>query len=78
MELEKPDLCALAPGGKTLRLRASRCADCGGLSFPPAPYGCPACGAAPDRVAEELLSGRARLLGRAARSHVRTQVRGSP
>ncbi|MBR29054.1 Uncharacterized OB-fold protein, contains Zn-ribbon domain [Albimonas donghaensis] len=62
MELEKPDLCALAPGGKTLRLRASRCADCGGLSFPPAPYGCPACGAAPDRVAEELLSGRARLL----------------
>lgn len=62
MELEKPDLCALAPGGATLQLRASRCAACAGLSFPPAPYGCPLCGAAPDRIAEERLSGRARLL----------------
>ncbi|MEC9435544.1 MAG: zinc ribbon domain-containing protein [Pseudomonadota bacterium] len=60
--LEKPDLCALAEDGRTLSLRASRCAACDGLSFPPAPYGCPLCGAAPDRVAEERLSGRARLL----------------
>lgn len=62
MELEKPDLCALAPGGATLHLRASRCAACAGLSFPPAPYGCPLCGAGPERITEERLSGRARLM----------------
>ncbi len=62
MELEKPDLCRLSEDGRTLRLRASRCGACGGLSFPHAPYGCPLCGAAPERVAEEELSGRARLL----------------
>ena len=62
MELEKPDLCRLSEDGRTLRLRASRCGACGGLSFPTAPYGCPLCGAAPERVAEEALSGRATLL----------------
>jgi uncharacterized protein len=62
MRLEKPDLCRLAPDGRTLHLRASRCAACGGLSFPPSPWGCPLCGAAPDRVEEEETDGRATLL----------------
>lgn len=62
MELEKPDLCRLSEDGRTLRLKASRCGACGGLSFPPAPYGCPRCGAAPERLSEEALPGRAKLL----------------
>ena len=60
MRLEKPDLCRLAPEG--LRLRASRCRACEGLSFPPAPWGCPLCGAAPEQMAETELDGRATLL----------------
>lgn len=62
MQLEKPDLYGLAPDGRALRLRAARCGDCGELSFPVVNYGCPQCGAAPERCTEESLSGAATLL----------------
>lgn len=62
MELEKPDLCAPAPDGRRLELRAARCGTCHGLSFPKTDYGCPLCGAPAEAVAEERLDGRATLL----------------
>ncbi|WP_375176217.1 Zn-ribbon domain-containing OB-fold protein [Pseudooceanicola sp.] len=62
MELEKPDLYTLSPDGRTLSLRAGRCARCGELSFPLTRYGCPKCGAEPEHVSEEAMDGRAKLL----------------
>lgn len=62
MDLEKPDLYSVSPDGRTLILRAGRCADCGGLSFPLTRYGCPKCGAEPEAVSEEALDGTATLL----------------
>lgn len=62
MEMEKPDLYRPAPDGARLRLIASRCAACDGLSFPRAVYGCRQCGAVLDQSREEELSGEATLL----------------
>ena len=62
MELEKPDLYRLSEDGRTLVLRAGRCAACKELSFPLTRYGCPKCGAEPDQVSEEVMDGRAQLL----------------
>lgn len=62
MELCKPDLYRLSDDGQTMLLRAARCPQCGGLSFPFVNFGCPLCGAAPENCAEEALSGEARLL----------------
>ncbi len=38
-------------------LRASRCRECGHLSFPARRFGCPACGAPPDSAEEARLAG---------------------
>lgn len=62
MELEKPDLYRVSEDGRTLVLRAGRCDDCGELSFPLTGYGCPRCGAEPEKVHEEAMDGRATLL----------------
>lgn len=62
MELEKPDLYRLSDDGRTLVLRAGRCAACKELSFPLTRYGCPKCGAESDQVSEEVMDGRAQLL----------------
>ena len=59
--LEKPQLYELSPGNNTLALLAARCRDCGAITFPAASYGCRQCGAPPDRLAAEKLSGRGRL-----------------
>lgn len=61
-KLEKPDLYRLSQDGRHLVLRGGRCGACGGLSFPLTTYGCPICGAEPDQMREEPISGRARLL----------------
>lgn len=58
IDLEKPQLYELAPEGGTLRLLAARCSACGVLTFPAASYGCRGCGAAPDGLTRETLSGR--------------------
>ncbi|WP_158966706.1 Zn-ribbon domain-containing OB-fold protein [Chachezhania sediminis] len=66
MKLEKPDLCAPGAGhgthGPRLVLKAGLCAACGQVHFPKTEFGCPRCGAAPDRVALHALDGAARLL----------------
>jgi uncharacterized protein len=62
MEIDKADLYKRSPDGRCLRLRAMRCAQCDGLSFPLTHYGCPICAAPAERCAEEELSGRATLL----------------
>jgi uncharacterized OB-fold protein len=62
IKLEKPDLYRLSKDGQRLVLRGGRCGACGDLSFPLTAYGCPICGAEPDQMREEPISGRARLL----------------
>lgn len=62
MQLEKPDLYAVSEDGSSLRLLATRCTQCHGLSFPAARYGCPLCGADLGAGTQEVLDGRARLL----------------
>lgn len=62
MKLEKPDLYRTVEAGDRLELRASRCGQCGRLSFPKIKYGCHVCGAEPSFSTEEALEGRARLL----------------
>ena len=56
--LEKPQLYTVAPDGRSLHLLAARCDACRALTFPAGSYGCRVCGAAPDRLTAEKLSGR--------------------
>ena len=66
MDLEKPDLCTLSAetgtNGPRLTLNGGACGACDSVHFPITDFGCPTCGAAPDRVSPHALSGAATLL----------------
>ncbi len=58
MELSTPSLYTLDDDNESLCFHVARCGQCGQLNFPATVYGCARCGADPQHLSPDQVSGR--------------------